>query len=277
METMRQRLPKFLTVLTLTVSTVFAASAGLGEPARAAAAESFPTADRPLDMAVSRSHSRVPSADEPRARAPRAAQQDPARIPATEPPAPIRVAVPGGVTGIEVPRGLGGNYLVRPGEQEAPKGAATYNVSVEVEDGLPVTTEEFADFVMETLNHEKSWAKDGAVTFGRTESGPDLRIILASPATVDAECAPLKTNSRWSCGRYGKAMINADRWVNGAEAFTEAGGDAETYRRYVINHEVGHLIGYQHVSCPAPGEPAPVMAQQSMALGGCVPNGWAHP
>src|SRR5699024_6674247 len=131
-----------------------------------------------------------------------------------------------------------------------------------------VSVEEFSSFVMSTLNHKKSWAGDGAFAFARTDADPDLRIILASPGTVDAECAPLATNGKWSCGTSGKAMINAERWINGADAVTDAGGDMLTYRRYLINHEVGHLLGHGHESCPASGEAAPVMVQQSISLEG---------
>ena len=58
-------------------------------------------------------------------------------------------------------------------------------------------------------------------------------------------------------------FINEARWVRGAVPFQ---GDVGSYRQYLINHEVGHAIGYQrHEACAANGELAPVMMQQTFS------------
>jgi len=59
--------------------------------------------------------------------------------------------------------------------------------------------------------------------------------------------------------------------MSGAEDF---GTDLATYRLYLINHEVGHFLGWGHVGCPAQGALAPLMMQQSVTTNGCIPNGW---
>lgn len=196
-------------------------------------------------------------------------------------PEPIEVWNPGAAAGVLpglVPAALPGRLLVAPGSEPAPAAAPALSVRVEAEEGLPIDVEAFAAFVMETLNDERGWGGDGSVTFSRTDGEADIRVVVASAATVDRMCAPLATNGKWSCGRYGHAALNADRWVYGASAFLDAGGgDLTSYRRYLVNHEVGHLLGRPHVSCPAPGAVAPVMLQQSLGLQGCLPNGWPNP
>ena len=60
-----------------------------------------------------------------------------------------------------------------------------------------------------------------------------------------------------------RVFINEARWVRGAVPFQ---GDVGSYRQYLINHEVGHAIGYQrHEACGANGELAPVMMQQTFS------------
>jgi heat shock protein HtpX len=40
----------------------------------------------------------------------------------------------------------------------------------------------------------------------------------------------------------------------------------------VLAHEMGHILGFEHVTCPGPGQPAPLMMQQTRGIGRCVPN-----
>ena len=101
----------------------------------------------------------------------------------------------------------------------------------------------------------------------------DVRVVLASPSTVDAMCAPLRTGGEVSCGRNGHAALNVRRWVRATPEFP----DRTLYRQYLVNHEVGHLLGHPHVPCPGAGQVAPLMQQQSLAVAPCTPNGWPFP
>ena len=70
--------------------------------------------------------------------------------------------------------------------------------------------------------------------------------------------------------------MNADRWRN---AVTHWDADLADYRGYLVNHEVGHLIGQRHPMprCPVPGQPAATMEQQTGSLAGCTGNAWPRP
>lgn len=147
--------------------------------------------------------------------------------------------------------------------------AAGLTYRVEVERGLPFSTQDVARFVEATLTDKRGWAAQHQ--FVLVDGHADLRIVLATPETTDDLCAPLETDGRLSCRNGDDVVLNAWRWQFGADGYA---GDLEAYRRYVVNHETGHALGYPHVGCPGPGEIAPVMLQQTKGLEGCKPNPW---
>ncbi|WP_394356407.1 DUF3152 domain-containing protein [Spiractinospora alimapuensis] len=169
-----------------------------------------------------------------------------------------------------------GDLTVVPGEGEKSGDGPLNRYAVEFEDGLPGEPEDFADAVEEILSDPRSWGgENDEMSFQRVDEGPvDFRVALSSPETTDRLCAPLSTNGQLSCHQGGRATINQNRWVSGVEHFDD---DIETYRTYVINHEVGHALGHGHVNCPGEGEVAPVMQQQTISLDGCEANGWVNP
>ncbi|KQY25539.1 hypothetical protein ASD16_02730 [Cellulomonas sp. Root485] len=200
----------------------------------------------------------------------------------TDPPPGI-VALPPGLTAQDVAAGLlspevvesaAGTFSAVPGTDPGPGTGAVRTVRVEVEDGLLVDGPAFAATVMATLNDARGWGADGSVSFARTDGDAELRVILASPATVDDLCAPLDTGGEVSCGTNGRAVLNLRRWV---QATQEYGADKSGYRQYLVNHEVGHLLGHRHERCPGAGQPAPLMQQQSYKAAPCTPSSWPFP
>ena len=198
-------------------------------------------------------------------------------------PAPSVTALPAGLTAADVAAGLlspdvpevaGGTFLVAPGSDPGPGTAPVRTVRVEVEQGLAVDAAAFAATVMATLNDPRGWGGDGSLSFARTDGDAELRVLLASPETVDDLCAPLRTNGEVSCGTEGRAVLNLRRWV---EATTEHPGDKTAYRQYLVNHEVGHLLGHRHERCGGAGQVAPLMQQQSYKAAPCLPNAWPFP
>jgi hypothetical protein len=151
---------------------------------------------------------------------------------------------------------------------------------VEVEDGIGVDGATFAAAVEGTLSDPRSWGSGGRMSFQRvgaaeaSSSQYEFKVSLVSPGSMETYCPGVGTGGYTSC-RYGeRAVINLARW---ATAVPHYDGDIETYRHYVVNHEVGHALGNGHVDCPGPGQTAPVMLQQTLGLEGCVKNAWPFP
>ena len=179
-----------------------------------------------------------------------------------------------GLLSTGVPTSATGQLAVVPGSVAAPApDRPVRTVRVEVEAGLEIDPALFAEMVMATLNDPRSWGGDGSMTFARTDGEAELRVVLASPALTDQLCAPLETVGIYSCGMEGRAVLNYGRWVQATPEFA----DRTVYRQYLVNHEVGHLLGHGHVTCPGPGVVAPVMQQQTVAVAPCVVNGWPLP
>ncbi|WP_066581554.1 DUF3152 domain-containing protein [Cellulomonas timonensis] len=179
--------------------------------------------------------------------------------------------VAAGLLSLDVPRSAGGTLVVVPGSQAAPGPGEVRTIRIEVEAGLDVDLGLFAHTVMSTLNDPRGWGADGSITFARTDGDADLRVVLASPALVDTMCAPLETVGKVSCGIKGHAVLNYLRWVDGSQAWA---GDKVGYRQYLVNHEVGHVLGHRHEYCGGSGELAPLMQQQTGSMAPCKPNPW---
>ncbi|MEU3731891.1 DUF3152 domain-containing protein [Streptomyces sp. NPDC033538] len=177
-----------------------------------------------------------------------------------------------------------GKFDAIPGIAKGSGKGQRYTYRVDVEQGLGLDGELFAEAVRKTLNDDRSWAHNGARTFERIHSGkPDFVITLASPGTTAVWCAKSgldTTEDNVSCDSAAteRVMINAYRWAQGAEAY---GDDIHGYRQMLINHEIGHRIGFNHVTCDKDGELAPVMQQQTKFVDhdgiDCRPNPWAYP
>ena len=146
------------------------------------------------------------------------------------------------------------------------------NFSLKIDSTLGLKVNCIGNLITSILNDTRGWVKVTEKEFQLVEgTEKEFEFIFASPEKTDELCYPLETNGIYSCRNEDQIIINFFRWVNGAIDF---GSDLETYRLYLINHEVGHILGWGHVGCPKEGALAPVMMQQSKSTMGCRPYGW---
>jgi hypothetical protein len=156
-----------------------------------------------------------------------------------------------------------------------------YAYRVAVETGLPVTVDEFAATVNGTLSNPQSWIAGGNVRLAQVGSGSaaNFTVWLATPATAKRLCAASGVDITvngvpyTSCRGGSNVVINGDRYL---AAVPDYPGSLSAYRQYAINHEVGHWLGHKHELCPGPGQPAPVMQQQTLGMQGCLANSWPY-
>jgi hypothetical protein len=150
-----------------------------------------------------------------------------------------------------------------------------FHIAVENGSGQDVTA--FANAADAAVGDPRGWTTSGQLRLQRVsgQAAADFTIFLATPATSEAMCATggLHTDRYTSCRLPGKLIINLARWLAGVPDYGPA---VAVYQQYAINHELGHELGYGHEACPGPGQPAPVMMQQTLGLKGCTANAWPY-
>lgn len=122
-----------------------------------------------------------------------------------------------------------------------------------------------------TLNDGRGWARLG-VSFQEVTSGGMFTLVMSEASQMTSFSSGCGTEYSCRAGRY--VIINQDRWLGATLSWNNAGGSLRDYRHMVINHETGHWLGHDHEFCGGPGQPAPVMQQQSIDLQGCSFNAW---
>lgn len=215
----------------------------------------------------------------PSSEPPPSASASPSLAPRPTIPAPV-LSLPGPVPA----HGRGSfAYDDRPGEVLGRAGVLR-RFRVAVEDGSDEDVYAFGDAVQRALAGPGSWVDSGGLRLQRVAPGSryDFTVYLATRDTAGRLCLSGGINIRvggkpyTSCRVPGKVVINLDRWRTSVPHLVAAGLPLDTYRLYVINHEVGHQLGHHHEGCPGRGKPAPVMQQQTLFLNGCRPNPWPY-
>ncbi|MFF7212959.1 DUF3152 domain-containing protein [Streptomyces sp. NPDC008238] len=188
----------------------------------------------------------------------------------TKKPTPARIGVPATGSGTFVTAQAGGVKVGR--------GPRPLRYVVKVETGLDVSPPQAADEIAGILAAPRGWTHNPAYAFQLVGAGQphDLTVSIATPGTADALCwagIHQDTEGEYNCEVPGGVVVNLKRWAEGSPTFK---GPIHDYRALIVNHEMGHFLGYTHTTCAGPGQLAPVMMQQIKGLHGCVANAWPY-
>lgn len=151
--------------------------------------------------------------------------------------------------------------------------ATTINpFTVKVETSLRADPDVVARVIHEVLDDERGWASYGKNSFNLvpTEAPDQLTFYLASPPTVDALCGADVTKGAWDCRKGKTIVLNSDRWFYATPTYPSV----TEYRAFMVNRQVGFLLGQGNATCKKKGAKAPVMMDQGKSLDGCLPNPW---
>lgn len=131
------------------------------------------------------------------------------------------------------------------------KSPATLSYSVEVAKNVDFSLEEFKNILRYVLQHDKGWKSYGynfveheEATVNKKMFKKHIVIILCNPEDVKTACG----TSTLSCydPSSDKIYINYKNWNGGSKSDLSIAD----YRIYVICHEVGHALGFEHTKCP---------------------------
>jgi hypothetical protein len=132
----------------------------------------------------------------------------------------------------------------------------------------------FRERVAQTLTDSRGW-RAADIAFHEVPDNADFTIWLAEPAKLPTFGRPC--TAMWSCRVGNDVVINDERWRLASPAWLAVGLPLREYEHMVVNHEVGHWLGFGHSHCRGAGQLAPVMQQQSINLEGCTFNPWPLP
>ena len=148
-----------------------------------------------------------------------------------------------------------------------------YKVSVDY--NVNRSLDHFRTTVNTILNDVRTWS----CIFVENNENYDFEIILTTPKKIQQICPHISerrgrsrklTNLSCADRNTDKIYINYNRWIRGSKASKL---NIRDYRIYLINHEVGHILGLDHAE-PIKGRLTPVMNQSTLGIGEGLPNMW---
>lgn len=124
-----------------------------------------------------------------------------------------------------------------------------------------------------TYNDTRGWNNSGQIAFEHVDNGCQYTVWMSAAGQMTSFGAIC--DDYYNCQVGGNVVLNYDRWTSATDPWNATHGSIEDYHVLMIDHETGHRLGFlDNPTCPAAGQPAPVMMQQSIDLKGCTFNIW---
>lgn len=138
--------------------------------------------------------------------------------------------------------------------------------------------DDFVSAARQIIKHPRGWESLGYtfVFHGSPDAAPPplprIRMTLTPQSVLDARFPDFRHQRLSLCNMTTREIfINEGRWHRWYDD-DKSTMTLRDYRFYVINHELGHALGFGHARCPGAGRPAPIMLQQTLGLRGCTPT-----
>jgi hypothetical protein len=128
------------------------------------------------------------------------------------------------------------------------------------------TLDGLASKVKSVYNAPGGWSLGGAVSLQPSASACNFTIWLASNANMSKFSPACSTQS--TCRVENDLVINEANW---SSAPTSWKGTLDEYRTELINHETGHWLGFDHLSCNGATTTAPIQ-DVVVQVAGCSPR-----
>ena len=127
-------------------------------------------------------------------------------------------------------------------------------------------------FITSTIQDSRGWRGKGYYfQQSATKQAADIIFYLKSNEDITAMFTMDGFSVCYTVEGKSKIYINQKNWDTPPSAFT---GSKETYRQYVVQHEVGHALGMGHEKPQTENAQCHPMYQQTRGTTKCLPNPW---
>jgi hypothetical protein len=128
-------------------------------------------------------------------------------------------------------------------------------------------SEVLSDSVASTLTDSTGWSLGGRLRFAPVQNNCNLSIRLVRATQMSSLSATCSGQS--TCRLGNQIELNLSNWMVPPTTWTQGTG---SYRQQMIEHEIGHWLGFDHGSCTLKSSAVPILESPTVILNGCSPN-----